>query len=172
MLQCFLVAFGHLVLHACVAVATRLRLFVDLGDAALDGLQVAQLQFQVNHFLVAHRVHIAVHVSDIVVVKTSEHMQDGIGLADVGQESVPESLAATGAFHQACNVHNFDGGGDNALGMHELGQAVQPLVGHGDDPHIGLDGAERKVGRLCLGVRQTVKQSRLTHVGKSHNSTL
>ena len=37
-----------------------------------------------------------------------------------------------------CKVDNLVGGGHDAAGMHNLGQAHKPLVGHGDDTLVGL----------------------------------
>ena len=166
-----LVALHHLILHLGLAVA-GLRLLLHAAYAALYGLQVAQLQLGVDHLLVAHGVDCAVDVGHVVVVEAAQHVNDGIGLAYVGQKLVAQALALAGAFHKAGNVDNLDGGGHDALGVHKLGQLVEAIIGDGDHPHIGLDGAERKVCRLRLGVRQAVEQSGLAHVGESHNTTL
>ena len=172
LLQGVLVAFQHLILRLGLAVATGLGLLLDAVDAALDGFQVTQLQFQVDDFLVAHGVDGAVHVGHVVVIKASQHVDDGVGLADVAQELVAQALAAAGALDQAGDVDNLDRGGHDARGIHQFGEFVQSLIGHGDDAHVGLDGAERKVGRLRLGIRQAVEQGGFAHVGQPHDSTL
>lgn len=78
-----------------------------LGDAALDGLQVLDEELVVDDFLVAHGVDGAVDVGDVVVVEAAEHVDYGIGLADVGQELVAEALALGGTFDQAGDVDDF-----------------------------------------------------------------
>ena len=59
-------------------------LFLKLAQTALDGLEVLELQLEVDDLLVPHRVHAAVHMGDVGVVEAAEHVQDGVGLADIG----------------------------------------------------------------------------------------
>ena len=63
-------------------------LFLELAQTALDGLQVLELQLEVDDLLVPHRVHTAVHMGDIGVIETAEYVQDSISLADIGQKLV------------------------------------------------------------------------------------
>ena len=125
---------------------------MGLGDTALYGLEILELKFVIDNLLVAHGINRAVDMGDIVVVEAAEHMYDGIGLADVGQELVAQALALGSTLYQTGNIDNLDRGGHHALGLthlHEFGQAV---VGHGDYAHIRLNGTEWKVGRLSLSV--------------------
>ena len=46
------------------------------------------------------------------------------------------------------------------------------LVRHGDDTDVGLDGAERDVGGLRLGIRETVEECGLADVGQSYDTAL
>ena len=57
-------------------------------QTALDGLQVLELQLEIDDLLVPHRVHTAVHMGDIGVIETAEYVQDSISLADIGQKLV------------------------------------------------------------------------------------
>ena len=141
-----------------LAVASGLGLFLDAVDTALDGLQISQLQLQVNDLLVAHGIHGAVNMGHIIVVEATQHMDDGIGLTNVTQEFVSQALTTAGSLHQSGDVDDFDRRGHDARGIHQLGELVETLVGNGDNAHIGLDGAEREVGRLRLGIRQAIKQ--------------
>ena len=133
--------FGHLV-------APGLRLFLHLLNAAFNGFQVLQLKFRINDFLVAHRVHTAVHMRHVLIVEAAQHVQNGIRFTNVGQELVAQPFALAGPFHQSGNVHNFHGSGHYTVGVHQPGQFVQTVIGHRNHAHIGLDGAEREVGRL------------------------
>ena len=95
-------------------------------------------------------------------------MDNGICLAYVGQEFVSESLALGGPFHQTGYVHYFHSGRNDALGGTHFHQAVESLVRNGDDAHIGLDSTEREIGRLSLGVAQTVEEGGFAHVGQPY----
>ncbi len=172
LLQGFLVTLQDLILHLGLTVATGLGLLLDAVDAALDGLQVAQLQLQVNDFLVTNRINGTIDMGHVLVIKATQHMDDGVGLTDVSQEFVSQSLTTARTLDQTRNVHDLDGRGHDTCRVHQLGQLIQALIGHGDHAHIGLDGAERKVCRLRLGIRQAVKQGRFAHVGQPHYSTL
>ena len=158
LLQSVLVAFQHLILRLGLAVATGLGLLLDAVDAALDGLQVAQLQLQVDDFLVANGIDGAVNMGHIIVIEATQHMDNGVSLTDVSQELVAQALATAGTLDQTGDINDFDRRGHDARGIHQLGELVETLVGNGDNAHIGLDGAEREVGRLRLGIRQAIKQ--------------
>jgi len=84
----------------------------------------------------------------ILVVETAHHVDDGIHVADVAQELVAESFSRTGAFDQAGNVDEFNGGGLDLLRLDDGGEPIHAGIGHLDDSHIGIDGAEGVVGRF------------------------
>jgi hypothetical protein len=94
-----------------------------------------------------------------------------VDLADVGEELVAEAFALAGAGDEAGDVHELDGGGDDDVGLGDFLQDVGALVGHGDDAHIGIDGAERVVGRFRLaGAGEGVEKSGLAHIGETDDS--
>ena len=99
-----------------------------------------------------------VNMSDIVVVEATQHMDYGIGLADVCQKLVAKTLATTCTLHQSCNIYNFNSCGHHLSGMYQLGKLVESLIGNGDYAHVRFDCAEREICRLCLSIRQAVKQ--------------
>ena len=140
--------YRHFYFGVFVAGCRHLLLF---RQARLDGLEVFQLQFGVDDFLVADGVDAAIDMADVVVFKTAQHMDDGVGLADVAQKLVAKTLALGGSLDKACNIHYLAGGGNYSSGMDYLCQTGETLVGHGDDAHIGFYRTERKVGCLCLG---------------------
>ena len=74
----------HVVLGLGVLVPADLCHFLYALDACLYGLQIFQLQFGVYDFLVAYGVYRAVDVDYVAVVEAAEHVNDGVGLADVG----------------------------------------------------------------------------------------
>ena len=59
-----------------------------LVDPPLHHLQVGHDQLQVDDLNVPGGVAAALHVDDIGVVEAAHHMDDGVGLPDVGQELV------------------------------------------------------------------------------------
>ena len=44
---------------------------------------------------------------DVVVIKTTQHMNNGIGFPDVGQKLIAQAFAFTGAFYQSCDIDDF-----------------------------------------------------------------
>ena len=44
---------------------------------------------QVYDLFVSNRIHTSVHMDDVVIFKTPYHMDDGIGLTDIGQNLFP-----------------------------------------------------------------------------------
>ena len=101
------------------------------------------------------------HVHDVLVVKAADHVDDGVRLADVGQELVAQALALAGALDKAGDVHELDDRRGLLLGLIHLRQLVQPLVRHGHHAHVGVDGAEGVVGALGPGVGDGVEQGGL-----------
>ena len=138
-------------------VAARRGLFLHFLDAVFHRFQVFDLEFGVHHFFVADRVYRSVYVDDVAVVKAAQHVQDGVGLADVREELVSQALSLGGTFHQAGDVHDLHGGGDGALGLADFGKHFEALVGHVGGADVRVDGAEGEVGALGFSGADTVK---------------
>ena len=128
------------------------------------------MQFGINNLLVADRVYAAVHMDDIAVVKATQYVQDGVGLADVGQELVAETFTLAGALHQAGDVDYVDRGRDGAFRHAELRQGLQPLVGHVGGAEVRLDGAEGEIGALGLSGAYTIEEGGFTDVRQSDDT--
>ena len=109
-------------------------------------------------------------MDNIRVLEAADHVDNGVHLPDVGQELVAQSLPLGGALDQPGDVHKLDDGGGHLVGLVHLGQLVQPLVRDGHHAHVGLNGAEGIVGRLCPGVGDGVKEGALAHIGQSYNT--
>ena len=137
---------------------------------ALHHLQVRHHQLHVDDVDVPPGVRAALHVNDVLVVKAADHVDDGVGLPDVGQELVAQALALAGALHQSGDVHEFDDRRGLLIRLIHLRQLVQPVVGHGHHAHVGVDGAEGIVGALRAGVGDGVEQGGLADVRQSDDT--
>ena len=82
----------HIDLQLSVLVAI-LGFFLQGDDAPLQRIQIGQHQFGFDGFRIANRVDGAFHMRDIAVFKATQHMDDGVGFTDVGQELVAQPLA-------------------------------------------------------------------------------
>ena len=157
--------FQYLVLHFRHLVAAGLGLLLCACNTAFDGLEVLELQLVVYDFFVADGVDCAVHVGDVIVIEAPEHMDYGVGFADVGKELVAEAFALARSFHEAGYVDDFDSGGDHAAGLAHLHQAVEALVGHGDDPTFGSMVQNGKLADWALALERQLKRVDLPTLG-------
>ena len=85
-------------------------------------------------------------------------MDDGIGIANISEKLVAEALTFAGAFHKACNIHEFDHRICHFFGLVKLCEKVNPLIGNGNHTHIGLNCAKREVCRLCTCIGDRIKK--------------
>ena len=162
--QDIVLALGRLVAGRCLLLA--------LADAALDRFEIFELQLGIDDALVAHGVDRAVDVGYVVVLEAAQHVDYRIGVADVGQELVAQTLALGGSLDKTGYVDDLDSGGYDAFRIIYFGQLDQTLVRHGYHAYVGFDSTEREVGRLRLGIRQTVEKRRLAYIGQSDYSAL
>ena len=117
-------------------------------EATLDLRHVGEGELEVDDGDVGEGVHLAVDMNDVVVVEASDDVDDGVALADVGEELVAEAGAVRGALDQARDVHKLHRRGDDVRGAADGGEGLEAVVGDGDDAGVRLDGAEGVVGRL------------------------
>ena len=104
------------------------------------------------------------------ILEAADHVDDGVGGADVAQELVAQALALGSALYQACNIHELDDSGGNLFGLMQLSQPVQPLIRHGNHAHVRVNGAERIVVRRHTGIGNGIKQSGLAHIGQAYDT--
>ncbi len=136
----------------------------------LDGLEVGQDHLGLDRRDVTGRIHLAVDVADVLVAEDPRHLADRGRLPDVREEPVAEALTLAGAAHDAGDVHELDGGGDDPRGVEESGERREPRLGHPDHADVGLDGRERVVGGQHVVLGQRVEQRRLARVGEPDDS--
>ena len=99
-------------------------------------------------------------------------MADRVGLADLGEEAIPQALTRRGAAHQAGDVVELDRLRDLRARTRRLRHGRQALVGDLDDGDIGLHGRERVDGGLGRRPREGVEERRLACVGQADDADL
>ena len=145
---------------------TGLRCFLRALQSALDRVEVGERELGVDHFDVGDGIDAPRDVHDVVVDEATHDLRDRIGFADVRQELVAEAFTLGGAGHEARDVDELDRRRQHLFGPCDCGERVQPQVRHRHDADVGIDGAERIVGRGgVLRLRDRVEEGRLAHVG-------
>ncbi len=116
------------------------------------------------------RVELARDVSDVVARKAAYDVSDRVGLPDVRQELIAQALPLGCTPDQAGNVDELDDCVHRALRLHDPCNRFQTLVGHADDAHIGLNGAERVIFRRDFSSGERVEQRRFADVGQADDA--
>ncbi len=122
--------------------------FFHLRYTALQDLQIREEQFVVDRLDVTRRIDAALHMNHVRVLKTADHVHDGVHLADMAQKLVAQALALSGTLHQTGNIHKLDGRGSHFFRVIHLPQQADPLIRHRHDPHIRINRAERIIRGL------------------------
>ena len=91
-------------------------LFLEALTALFDLAEIGKPQFQIDHLRIPGRSHRSGHMDHIVVVKTTDHMDDRVHFPDVGQKFVAKPLPLAGPLNQPGNIHEFHPGGDQFFG--------------------------------------------------------
>ena len=128
----------------------RLGFFLARLPAFFQGGDVGEDQLRIDDFNVAHRVHTAQFVNDVVIFKTAHHLHDRIGLADIGEELVPQSGTLRSTFHQTGDVHEFNRGRHQFFRSGNFREHRESGIGHGDHADIRVDRAKRIIRGLRL----------------------
>ena len=149
--------------HAACAVLDDFEVGED--ELVVDGVDVGD---GVHGLGLGHVLH---DMDDVVVVEAAHDMDDGVALADVAEELVAEAGTLTCALDEAGDVYELHDSGGLLVGLPDLSQLIQPLVRHGHDAAVGLDGAEGVVCSLrVLGGGDGVEQSGLADVGQADDT--
>ncbi len=106
----------------------------------------------------------------VIVLETTHHHADGVGLADIGEELVAQPLALRRARHQAGDIDKLHDGIDDLLRLDDSRQRIEPRIRHRHDSDIRVDGAERIVLRLDTGLGQGVEQGGFTDVRQADDA--
>jgi hypothetical protein len=132
--------------------------------------QIGQGKLGADHFDVGDRIDATRHMHDVFILEAAHHIDDGVGLADVGQKLVAQTLALRRPGDQTGNVDEFDDGREDALRPDDLGELLQTRVRHFDDADIGLDGAERVVLGSDARLGEGIEQGGLADIGQTDDT--
>ena len=97
-------------------------------------------------------------MGNVIVLETTEHMNNGVRVADVGQKLVAQPLAFRGTFHQSGDIDDLDGGGNHRLGLSISASRMSRSSGTVMTPTLGSI-VQKEIRRLRLGVGQAVRKS-------------
>ena len=125
-----------------------LRLLHEVRHAALEGFEVGEHQLGLDGLGVRDGIDAALHVRDVAALEATQDMDDGVDLADVGEELVAEAFALACPAHQTGDVDELDLSLDLLCRLRDLGDLVEARVGDRDAADVGLDRAEGIVRRL------------------------
>ena len=154
---------GGLFGHALV----ELGLTLGLVEPFLDGLEVGEREFDLDDAEVFERIGRA---RDVVVDERSQHEDDGVDLADVGEELVAEAFSLAGAFDEAADVDDLDLRVDGLLRLRHRRQLVEAVVGHLGHTDVRVLRGERVRRGERTTAGQRVVQRALARVGETDES--
>ena len=143
---------------------------LGLVHPAGDHFRIGQNELQVDDVDVPQRICGALHMGHIGIVEAADHVDNGVGGADVGEKFVAQALALGGALHKPCDVHKLNDCRGELLGLMHLPQPLQPLVRDRNHPHVGVDGAKGVVIRRNPGAGNGVEEGGLAHIGQANDS--
>ena len=80
-----------------------------LSSTAVDHFQVRHDELQVDDINIPQRIRAGpLDMGHIRIIKAADDMDDGIRIADVRQEFIPQALALARALDQPRNIDKFD----------------------------------------------------------------
>ncbi len=125
-----------------------------------------------DHLDVGDRVDLSGDMDDVGVLEAAHDVGDRVGLADIREELVAETLALRCARDQSRDVDELHDRGDDLLRLVDRGELFQARVGYFDHADVGLDGAERIVLRGDARLGERVEERGLAHVGQPDDAAL
>jgi hypothetical protein len=136
-----------------------------LGDLVLHRFEVGQGELQLEDPKVLERI---VRARYLRVGEGPQEVDDGVHLADVGQEAVAEPLALAGTFDQPADVDELHARRHHVAAGRHGGEGVQAPVEHLGHAHVGVAGREG-VGRgQRTAPRERVVERRLARIGEAN----
>jgi hypothetical protein len=109
-------------------------------------------------------------MDNIGVIKDAHHLSNGIGLANVGKELIPQPFTLAGASNDAGDVDEGDSRRNDALAAKNASEHLEPVVGKIHHANVWLNGGEGVVRRQDRVFGERVKQSGLADIRESNDS--
>ncbi len=122
-----------------------LGLLFDPRERIFSHLKIGEDQLECDHFDVVDRINAARYVDDIEILKAANDLDDRVGLANVGEELIAETLSLRCAFYQACDIDEAHGGVDDLFAIRLGRKSTEAGIVDIDDAEIRIDGAKRIV---------------------------
>lgn len=98
-----------------------LGLFLQTRNGLLQRGDVGQDELGLDGVHIGERIHLASHVGHVRVTEEAHHFRDGVGLADVREELVAETLPLARSGHQTRDVDELHRGGHDLRRMVDFG---------------------------------------------------
>ncbi len=136
-----------------------------LVEPLLDAGQVGETELDADDLAVTDRIHASGDMLHVGIVEAADHVHDGVNLANVGEELVPQPLSLARSLHQSGDIEELDRRGDRLLWLDDSCEGVESGVRDGDDAGIGFDGGERIIRHQCTGAGQGIEEGGLADVG-------
>ena len=168
LVQPLLKALCHVELGLEVLIA--LGLFLQLRQGALNGAQVSKDELRLDDVNVLVRIDATLNVNDVGIFEVTNNLADSIGVADVCQELIAQALALVCALDQASDVHKFNSCRHDTTRIDNLGQLLEPCVGHVNDAHVRVDGGKRIVCGQATLAGQRGEQRGFTNVWQANDT--
>ena len=168
LVQPLLKALCHVELRLEVLIA--LGLFLQLRQGALNGAQVSEDELRLDDVHVLVRIDAALNVNDVGIFEVTNNLANSIGVADVCQELVTQALALVCALDQASDVHKLNGCWHDTARIDNLGQLLEPCVGHVNNAHVRVDGGKRIVCSQATLAGQRGEQRGFTNVWQANDT--
>ena len=146
------------------------RKLLRLCHPPVQNFQVGENELQLYRLNIPNRIYRAVHMNDIVVIKATNHVHDGIRLPNIPKELISEAFSLGSALHQSRNIHKLDYRRCNLLGMIKVGKKLQTLIRNRHHAHIRVNGTEGVVCRLRTGLGNGIKEGGLSHIWQTYDS--
>ena len=131
---------------------------------------MSDYEFHIDRLDITDRIHFAVNVYNIRIVKASYNMDYGFDLTDMSEKFVSQSLASGGALDQSCNITEFYCCIDSSFGFINPGKCTYTLIRNSYDTHIRLDRAERIIGGLCASFGNRVEKRAFAYIRQTYDS--
>ncbi len=146
------------------------RRAAGLVQTLLERGEVGDRQLEPYHLTIAHGIDRSHDVRDIGVLEAAHDVDYRVGLANVGQKLVAQSLTLGRAFYEAGDVHELNDCWHRSFRLHDARELAETGVGNLHHADIRLDGAEGIVRRFGPGRREGVEQCRFPDVGEADDT--